>query len=360
MTEIYISDRDGGQRLNKYLMKYLNEAPASFIYKMLRKKNIVVNGARAKGDEMLCAGDRITLYMSDETIAKFRQEHQVKTHLNGALSDTANGISVDNLLVLYQDGDIMAVHKPAGVLSQKAKTDDYSINECIVDYCRTKGVLDAGALETFTPSVCNRLDRNTSGILLAGISLHGSQYLARILKARQADKYYYTIVSGELHDKMHVTAYIQKNREDNVSEIISDSDYRHLPDMPENTDANQRKIYCKTDYARIETMFIPLDRVPGYTLLKVKLITGKSHQIRAHLKYLGYPVLGDVKYGDATVNNRMRKQYKLKHHLLHAGQVILYRDMKQEEPVIIRDALPKQFRNICDGLGLDMDKTDSV
>lgn len=360
MTEISISDRDGGQRLNKYLMKYLNEAPASFIYKMLRKKNIVVNGARAKGDELLCAGDKITLYMSDETIARFRQDSRSETHIYGALSDAGNGISADNLLVLYQDENIMAVHKPAGVLSQKAKADDYTINECIVDYCRMKGVPDAHMLETFTPSVCNRLDRNTSGILLAGISLHGSQYLARILKERQADKYYYTVVSGELRDKLHVTAYIRKNREDNMSEIIGDSDYRRLPDTHEGPGAAWHRTYCKADYARIETMFMPLDCVPGYTLLKVKLITGKSHQIRAHLKHLGYPVLGDVKYGDAVVNNRMRKQYKLKHHLLHAGQVILYRDIEHEEPVIIRDAVPEMFRNICNGLGLDVDKTDEV
>lgn len=359
MTEICVSDRDDGQRLNKYLMKYLNEAPASFVYKMLRKKNIVINGTRAKGDEILCSGDVITLYLSDETIAKFRRGNITPNHLADVSSDTKNGISANNLMVLYQNEDIMAVHKPAGVLSQKAKADDYTINECIVDYCRAKGVLDAHAFETFTPSVCNRLDRNTSGILLAGISLHGSQYLTRILKARQADKYYYTIVRGELCDSLHVKAYIRKDREENMSAIISESDYAKLPDKYDKNNTENAGSHCKADYAKIETMFIPLDVVSGYTLLKVKLITGKSHQIRAHLKFLGYPVLGDTKYGDVAVNNRMRKQYKLKHHLLHAGMVVLYQNLDQKEQIVIRDDVPDMFRTIGKGLGLNVDKINS-
>lgn len=202
MTELKISERDSGQRLNKFLMKYLNQAPSSFLYKMLRKKNIVLNGKRAKGDEILCTDDDIKLFLSDDTISKFRNCGHGGSNQTGRNAD----ISPDTLHVLYRDADIMAVHKPAGILSQKSKEDDYSVNECIIDYCRKYGVLDDRALETFTPSVCNRLDRNTSGIILAGISLSGSQNLAQILRDRLADKYYYTVVAGELRELLHETA----------------------------------------------------------------------------------------------------------------------------------------------------------
>ncbi|MCI6241327.1 MAG: RluA family pseudouridine synthase, partial [Clostridium sp.] len=124
MQELTITDLESGQRLNKYMMKYLNQAPSSFIYKMLRKKNITRNGKKAFGDEILECGDVIKVFLADETIEKFRVTQ------TGQVSKQKPGIT---LQILYQDSDILAVHKPVGVLSQKAQKDDYSINEAIVD-----------------------------------------------------------------------------------------------------------------------------------------------------------------------------------------------------------------------------------
>ena len=194
MQELTITDLDAGQRLNKYMMKYLNQAPSSFIYKMLRKKNITRNGKKATGDEILKCGDVIKVFLADETIEKFRVTQ------TGQVSKQKPGIT---LQILYQDSDILAVHKPVGVLSQKAQKDDYSINEAIVDYCLSMRILNEKQLETFHPSISNRLDRNTSGIILAGISLKGSQMLARILKGHTCEKYYYTIVAGEMKQRIH-------------------------------------------------------------------------------------------------------------------------------------------------------------
>ena len=315
MQELTITDLEAGQRLNKYMMKYLNQAPSSFIYKMLRKKNITRNGKKASGDEILECGDVIKVFLADETIEKF---------LVVQASKQTSGIT---LQILYQDPDILAVHKPVGVLSQKAQKDDYSINEAIVDYCLSMQILTEKQLETFHPSISNRLDRNTSGIILAGISLKGSQMLARILKGHTCEKYYYTIVAGEMKQCIHEKAYIVKDTKKNQSKI-----QKH-----ESPGASM-----------IETAFTPLCTKNGFTLLQVQLFTGKSHQIRAHLQSLGYPMAGDTKYGNPAVNRKLRERYHLNHQLLHAGRLVLP-DIPE-----ITDPLPAEFQKVADGLGLKL------
>ena len=318
MQQLTITDLEAGQRLNKYMMKYLNQAPSSFIYKMLRKKNITRNGKKASGDEILECGDVIKVFLADETIEKFRVVDSAQE------SRQEPGIT---LQILYQDPDILAVHKPVGVLSQKAKKDDCSINESIVDYCLSMRILSEKQLETFHPSISNRLDRNTSGIILAGISLKGSQMLARILKGHTCEKYYYTIVAGEMKQCIHEKAYIVKDTKKNQSKI-----QKH-----ESPGA-----------AMIETAFTPLCTKNGFTLLQVQLFTGKSHQIRAHLQSLGYPMAGDTKYGNPAVNRKLRERYHLNHQLLHAGRLVLP-DIPE-----ITDPLPAEFQNVADGLGLKL------
>lgn len=344
MQELTITDLEAGQRLNKYMMKYLNQAPSSFIYKMLRKKNITRNGKKASGDEILECGDVIKVFLADETIEKFRVVHTGNPHFDSgskqhdivksAGSATSDGSAQASrqkpgitLQILYQDPDILAVHKPVGVLSQKAKKDDYSINEAIVDYCLSMRILTVKQLETFHPSISNRLDRNTSGIILAGISLKGSQTLARILKGHTCEKYYYTIVAGEMKQRIHEKAYIVKDTKKNQSKI----------QKLESPGASM-----------IETAFTPLCVKNGFTLLQVQLFTGKSHQIRAHLQSLGYPMAGDTKYGNPAVNRKLRERYHLNHQLLHAGRLVLP-DIPE-----ITDPLPAEFQKVADGLGLKL------
>ena len=300
MREIIISKDEAGQRLNKYLMKYLDKAPSSFVYKMIRKKNIKLNGNKATGSEIIYLGDVIQVYMSDDTISSFRSQGIEKT------KEKPKGYFKPE--VIYADRDILIAHKPQGVLTQKASKDDYSLNEAVIDYLLDSGHISKDTLMTFKPSVCNRLDRNTSGIVLCGISLTGSQELSRIIREHLLDKYYYTIVKGSIKSSMDVTAYLVKDEKTNMVQVFSSKEKafdKAGNDKPEE----------------IHSIFTPIQCKGGYTELKVRLITGKTHQIRAQLKSLGYPIIGDSKYGDSKENIQIRQRFKLKNQLLHCGEI---------------------------------------
>lgn len=295
MKEIRISDREEEQRLDKLLAKYLNKAPKSFLYKMLRKKNIKLNGKKASGNEKLKSGDVVCLYLSDETIASFREEP--KTERRKA-----------DLSIAYQDSNVLIINKPHGMLSQKSKPSDISVNELIVPYCLEHGILKEDDLELFRPSICNRLDRNTTGLLIAGISLEGLQTMAAMLKERTVKKYYYCIVKGTVKEQCRISGYIKKDHNENKV-AFSEKETK--------------------GGSRIETAYEPIGSGHGFTLLRVELITGKTHQIRAHLSGMGFPLAGDTKYGDREVNLRMKKEFGVKHQLLHCGCLVFPEGMER-------------------------------
>ena len=162
MKEFQITENEAGQRFDKYLAKLLRNAPKSFFYKMLRKKNITLNGRKATGNEKLNTGDQIRLFLSDETFSKFSQQEQ-----------TARAVT--DLDIIYEDTDILLINKPAGMLSQPDDTKEPSMVEYLIGYLLQNGSLTEENLRTFHPSVCNRLDKNTSGVIAAGKSLAGLQ-----------------------------------------------------------------------------------------------------------------------------------------------------------------------------------------
>ena len=159
MKELIIHDNEAGQRLDKLLRKYLSEAPGSFIYKMLRKKNIVLNGKKATGNEHLRKGDSVKLFLADDTIAKFQAAGKTVEE------NIKNTVKLD---VIYEDQNVIFINKPSGMLSQKAKETDVSVVENVTAYLLESGQLTKENLQTFRPSICNRLDRNTSGLIVAG------------------------------------------------------------------------------------------------------------------------------------------------------------------------------------------------
>ncbi len=292
MREIVIEKNEAGQRLDKFLAKYMNEASKSFFYKMMRKKNITLNGKKCEGNEKLAEGDVVKLFLADDTIEKFSsvQVQEVK--------------KVD-LDILYEDDEIILVNKPAGMLSQKAKETDESLVEYLIDYLLGSGKLTESGLRAFRPSVCNRLDRNTSGIVAAGKSLAGLQMLSGVFKDRSIHKYYQCLVSGEIRDVKTVDGWLLKDEKKNQVRILTDVEAKRFEGKGGDEEPK-----------RIRTKYEPIATDGRFTLLRVTLLTGRSHQIRAHLASLGHPIVGDFKYGGVSKVNPSGRT--VKYQLLHS------------------------------------------
>ena len=284
MKEFQIRDNEAGQRFDKYLSKLLRNAPKSFFYKMLRKKNITLNGKKATGNEKLEAGDTIKLFLSDETFDKFSEQKQAAR-------------AVTALEVIYEDRDILLINKPAGMLSQPDDSGEPSMVEYLTGYLLEKGELTEEDLRTFRPSVCNRLDRNTSGLVAAGKSLTGLQELSSLFHDRSLHKFYRCLVNGVIKNEKYIKGYLHKDEKCNKVTVQETETSGALP---------------------IETRYRPLGGNGTVTLLEVELITGRTHQIRAHLAGTGHPLIGDYKYGRRTLNDEYCRKYGLKSQLLHA------------------------------------------
>ncbi len=311
MQEVIISKNEAGQRFDKFLGKYFKEAGSGFIYKMLRKKNIELNGKKATGNEKLNVGDSVRIFMADDTIAKFRGT-PVAVSLPTKTSNI--GFCLKDKII-YEDDNIILVNKPAGILSQKASNTDVSINELIIDYLLETKSLTKEQLLTFKPSVCNRLDRNTTGLITFGKSLAGIQALSKGFKDRDFDKYYLTIVWGHLNDKKTIEGYLIKDTIKNKVTITKDISNISKKDLDNAS-------FIMTEYEPIKHGIIDIKgKNKAITLLKIKLITGKTHQIRAHLSSIGHGVLGDDKYGNIEANMYLKKTFGIKYQLLHSYQL---------------------------------------
>lgn len=298
MKEIIVNGNQANQRFDKLLKKLLPNATTSFIYKMLRKKNIVLNGKRAEGNEILKLNDQIKIFLADETYEKFSQGGVVEDkNVTTEYAEAFNKIK--NVEVIFENEDIVILNKPCNILTQKAKPEDQSLNEWLIGYLLNNNKISNDELKTFHPSVANRLDRNTSGLVLCGCSLRGSQYLSKILKDRTINKKYLTICKGKITESKLITGYLYKNEKNNKVTILKEKGQS-----------------SEADY--IETEYRPIKSNDNYTLLEVHLITGKTHQIRAHLASIGHPIIGDAKYGNEKINSKMFSLFKLKYQLLHA------------------------------------------
>ena len=322
MRELVISKYEAGQRFDKFRAKYMELAPKSFFYKMMRKKNITLNGKKAAVNEKLEQGDTVKLFLSEETIEGFREKKKRAVHTGAKLD------------ILYEDEQVMLINKPAGMLSQKAEKGDISMVEHLISHLLDTGEVTEEMLKTFRPSLCNRLDRNTSGIVAAGKTLQGLQMLSGLFKERTLHKYYLCIVKGVIKEEQDVRGWLLKNEK-----------------------TNQVRIYKnETKYARpIHTKYRPLADNGQETLLEIELLTGRTHQIRAHLSYMGHPIFGDPKYGDAVLNKKLTSGYGLHMQLLHAWHLVfpeLSGDFEGLSGKSIYAPAPKQFVSIAQKRGL--------
>lgn len=297
MKELTVTSQDAKQRLDKYLKRVFPEMGISFMYKMLRKKNITLNKKKATGSEQVQAGDLIQCFFSDETFDKFagnaapgtsesKQDNynaDIKKKVPDNSLNTEYKKAYDilkEISVIYEDEHILLLDKPAGVLSQKATPEDLSLNEWMIGYLLASGSVSEDTLKRFKPSVCNRLDRNTSGLVICGKTLTGSREISRMLKDRSLQKYYRTYVHGCLEGKKILTAYHRKDSKNNQAAICY------------NVSEIEKK-----EYDEIITAYRSIEAKKDYSYLEIELITGKTHQIRAHLSAYGHPIVGDSKYG---------------------------------------------------------------
>ena len=314
MQEFKIGPNEEGQRLDKFLHKYLKEAGTSFLYKMLRKKNITLNKKKADGKEMLHSGDMVQFFFSDETFHKFRGSSNTKDNVEKKTTKKLQDVAflqyqkayekLKDIDIVFENQHILLLNKPAGILSQKSQPADLSVNEWLIGYLLSTGQITKEQMETYKPSICNRLDRNTSGLMICGKSFLGSRQMNYLIKERKIRKFYRTFVKGEVNEFAHVKGYLMKD-ETNNKVTLKDS----------------VKEYEKEQYVPIETAYKPINVKNGYTYLEVELITGKTHQIRAHLSSKGHPLLGDEKYGDRKWNSKFDEFKIPKWQLLHSYRV---------------------------------------
>lgn len=336
MIQITIDTETASQRLDKFLRRYLPEAGSGFLYKQLRKKNITLNGRKASGKELLDEGDVIRIFFSDETLQKFSGGKQLpgKKESDGALSKVPVLGSSD---ILFEDSHVLILNKKAGILSQKASPDDVSLVEMIQAYLAAKGEITEESLRIFRPSVVNRIDRNTSGIVLAAKTLAAARELSECLRNRSVHKYYYALTEGDIQNPARISARLTKDPRTNrvtvhdeaavlrTDTVQSKGSAARSADSRTSGGIKTRDTgeYIETEYAPAEHFQItgPDGRPVVFTLLKVNLITGKTHQIRSHLAFIGHPIIGDVKYGLRNRNEEFRRSFGLRRQFLHAAEL---------------------------------------
>ncbi|GHU75322.1 pseudouridine synthase [Clostridia bacterium] len=269
MFEIRVTERNSGGRVDKLVLKTFPNAPKSFAYKMFRKKNIKLNDAKIEGNEILQNGDVLTFYISDETRRSFARPE--------------NAFVEKPINVVYEDCETLICNKPVGLLSQPdEKGGDALLSRAYFHIGTSEGV-----------SLCNRLDRNTSGLVLIGKTLSATRRFNNQISNREIKKLYLAVVVGEVTKGGVITTGYAKDAEQNVAKIDAESGETAI------------------------THFSPLGTAKGFSLISVLLETGKSHQIRLHLASKHTPILGDNKYGNIDTNRR----YHADRQLLHAHKL---------------------------------------
>jgi len=271
MKSFTVTRQDDGQRLNRFLENVVPSLYPSMMYKYLRIKRIKVNNKKAEGSTRLSEGDVVELYISDD-------------FFTGTKSSPDFMKASSKLTFIYQDDNIALIYKPAGILTHDDKSEnrDTLINR-FLRYLYEHNEYESNTGESFTPALCNRLDRGTSGIVIAAKNSSSLREMNKIIKLRMIKKHYLAIVTSKPPADGIYSAYLIKDEKNNTVSVMQ-----------------RAVIGAKSIITGLRT----ISKNNGLYLVEVDLITGRTHQIRAHLRFLGCPILGDGKYGDGRVNRK--------------------------------------------------------
>lgn len=274
MRELEIGKNDAGQRLDKFLTKRFKNLPQSLMYKYIRKKCIKINGKKCDIDTRLNEGDVLTFYIKEEFFEEVQEEQY----------DFLKAPS--KLDIIYEDENIMLLNKKPGLIVHPDENYHFdSLIGRIQHYLYDKGEYDPADERAFAPALVNRIDRNTGGIVIAAKTAAALRILNQKLKDRELEKLYLCTAVGIFDKKEDIlTAYLEKNEKQNRV---------YISDKP------------TPNGKPIKTGYRVLAEKDGFSLLEVRLYTGRTHQIRAHMAHIGHPLLGDGKYGKNEINRRM-------------------------------------------------------
>lgn len=286
MIKYIVSFEEANQTLEKYVKRKLEAAPLSFIYKIFRKKDVKVNGKREGLKYKVVEGDEVLIYINEQQYNDFKKSGPV-----------AKDNDVKHWIV-YEDDNILVINKPKGLLVQKDKPNGVALDAMVINYYLFKHPeLNE---DDFLPAPCHRIDRNTSGLVIFGKTIEVIQKLMQVFKDHdEIEKNYYALVKGQTKRYQTIKLPLVKDMESGFVKVSFDD--------PKRKDAI-------SEYNLIENY-------GNVSLINVKIITGRTHQIRVHMSYVGYPLVGDNKYGDFNLNKTMEKKYGIKEQYLHAHEI---------------------------------------
>ncbi|MDR1136487.1 MAG: RluA family pseudouridine synthase [Clostridiales Family XIII bacterium] len=355
MIIIKITENEHNQRIDRFLKKYLKNAPLSFVYKTLRK-GVKLNGRRPAIDTILSVGDEITLYISDSDALHVTERPGAKARRQ--------------FNIAYEDDNILIAEKPFGLLTHGDHSEKKNtLANQVIGYLIGNGSYVPGAAATFVPSPVNRLDRNTTGLVIFGKNYTALRLLNQMIRERGfVSKYYLTIVGGKVEETLTLRDMMRKDPRSNTVEItaaadgtaaaFSSSGGADKATADVNTGGADKAVASgksggadkavtsgksgSADKAvtsgksgsadktaagvgaqkLMETTARPIAYSRGFTLLEVELITGRTHQIRAHLAQAGHPVIGDPKYGSQALNAKIARRFGLNTQFLHAYKLV--------------------------------------
>ncbi|MDR0303492.1 MAG: RluA family pseudouridine synthase [Chitinispirillales bacterium] len=287
MQKINISENEAPQRVDRFLCKYLNNAENSVVHRLLRKNIVRINGKRIKENAILQVGDVLGISLSQEQISQLQKEKPPVC------------VQKSNLNIVYEDDEILVVDKPAGLLTHPDKSE---YQNTLATHVRT--YLCHLCTKTFSPAPIQRLDKNTSGLVMFAKTYNSLQFYNEQMRNRKIEKKYLAIVEGRIEKSGEIKGFLEKDEKRNKVFLSQDSS--------ENSKF-------------VHTQYVIKDVKDDFSLLEITLCTGRSHQIRVSMEYVGHPIVGDKKY-----NARRRSEAALaasnaqsKYQLLHAYKITL-------------------------------------